>query len=148
MRRCRRFEACPRLVSWWCITPELVMSPGKAYNSTQLNCCVLTRRNQLVMSPAINYNLHNRTHPRMRPQISSGVSPRGFIIFRGNNRDSPMTQHNVMFSIGQCRIKMVKSLLFQSNNYLTVQWLRLVRGYYYLVLPERCKFTAVTHNFQ
>ena len=27
------------------------MSPGKAYNSTQLNCCVLTRRNQLVMSP-------------------------------------------------------------------------------------------------
>ena len=27
------------------------MSPGKAYNSTQLNCCVLTRRHQLVMSP-------------------------------------------------------------------------------------------------
>ena len=31
-------------LSWWC-------PPCKAYNSTQLNCCVLTRRNQLVMSP-------------------------------------------------------------------------------------------------
>ena len=57
------------------------MSPGKAYNSTQLNCCVLKRRNQLLMSPGHKEQVmtrRGRSH-KVGPAAKVGPCPIGVV---------------------------------------------------------------------